>query len=1099
MPDKESMELVFSVDSDKLETTIKTVLNGAVNNINKDESLFKLTPHVDSSSLQNEISKIIKSINTDNLIILKTKVDSKKGNSSNITTISNENKVIENQTKIIKENNNVKQESVKVTDELNKKTKELLNNKTVESTNNSNIININDYVKAIGKLKSFEIELQSLGEYGKGLKVDFEDLRNTLSKSFTTDEFADWTKKFQAAKTLSSSIKKDVNINSSKPKANSDTLNIEKWTEQVYKIEELTSKLKSNNLKSLPIVNTLTNLQQDLLNVNTKTEFTEWINSFKSVEHELNLIKIAYDGLKTASKEVKLNPNLKQSYRELNEFFHAIKNTNDLETFNNKLSEFNKISIDDKFKKLQSNVSEFNKQLNDSRFTGVSELKEKTSGLLNDIENIKSNIKLLNETDLSQLSAKFKELSDENKKLNVKKNQPIGETISKTNLTKMDTLLEKMRKSVFNTKELENRLVKLKQNLNENTDFKSLSKINDYLKLIKSEFELIKTSNSIKSVNKTLDVVDVSTSITKFKTFERIISDTKIDISTLQDSIELLKITFLDFQNNGGNFKSYDDYKKFDRLLNQVISSYRTLTKIENAKNGGSYKEKVNSEMESLRTLWNKTQNSFKSTSSIYDKDYSKIQELFTSIQNGTETLPTSKIEEFFTLTNRLKQNLGDLNQYKKIGEVINKGFDTSSSITKISEINKALTNLIANTKTNSVDFSKAIENVKNAMNKYYGVFNGDELQMTETSAVKSLNVAFDKLKIAWNELQNATTEDDKINKTKSLTQAYAEYQTELTNVTNAERELSASLRNAQATQRAASNLEDYRAKLQTLQNTIQNFIQNNDRVLNNSSYAQQLNSLSDSIATSLNRANLDPIDKDTFNRFRTQFSTLRNEIIATGNTGKTFATKMAEQFSKLGIYFSAATLFMRARSELKKMYDNILALDTAMTELKKVTNETSSTYTKFLDDAINRATKLGSTLADTVNATADFARLGYNISDASTLADSTLIYKQVGDDIKDISEASSSIISTMKAFDVKAEDSISIVDKFNEVSNNFAISSGGIGEALQNSASSLAAANNTLGESIALIVAGNDVIQNPNEVGTALKTKRCLCVQQCA
>lgn len=1092
MPDKESMELVFSVDSDKLETAIKTALSGAVSNINKDESLFKLTPHVDSSSLQNEISEIIKSINTDNLIVLKTKVDSKKVDSSTISNISNENKIIENQTKIIKENNNVKQESVKVTDELNKKTKELLNNKTVESTNNSNIININDYVKSIGKLKSFEIELQSLGEYGKGLKVDFEDLRNTLSKSFTTDEFADWTKKFQAAKTLASSIKKDVNVNS-------DTLNIEKYTEQVYKIEELTSKLKSSNLKSLPIVNTLTNLQQDLLNVNTKTKFTEWIKSFKSVEHELNLIKIAYDGLKTASKEVKLNPNLKQSYRELNEFFHAIKNTNDLETFNNKLSEFNKISIDDKFKKLQSNVSEFNKQLNNSRFTGVSELKEKTLGLLSDIENIKSNIKLLNETDLSQLSAKFKKLSDENKKLNVKKNQPIGETISKTNLTKMNTFLEKMKKSVFSTKALEERLDKLKQKLNENTDFKTLSKINDDLKLIKSEFELIKTSNSIKSVNKTLDVVDVSTSITKFKTFEKIISNTKIDISTLQDSIELLKSTFLDFQNNGGNFKSYDDYKKFDRLLNQVILSYRTLTKIENAKNGGSYKEKVSSKMESLRTLWNKTQNSFKSTSSIYDKDYSKIQELFTSIQNGTETLPTSKIEEFFTLTNKLKQNLENLNQYKKIGEVINKGFDTSSSIDKISEINKALTNLIANTKTNSVDFSKAIENVKNAMNKYYGIFNGNNLQMTDSSAVKSLKVAFDKLKMSWNEFQKATTEDDKINKTKALTQAYSKYQTELTNVTNAERELSASLRNAQATQRAASNLEDYRAKLQTLQNTIQNFIRNNDRVLNNSGYAQQLNTLSDSITTSLNRANLEPINKDTFNRFRTQFSTLRNEIIATGNTGKTFATKIAEQFSKLGIYFSAATIFMRARSGLKKMYDNVLALDTAMTELKKVTNETSATYTKFLDDAINRATKLGSTLADTVNATADFARLGYNISDASTLADSTLIYKQVGDDIEDISEASSSIISTMKAFDVKAEDSISIVDKFNEVSNNFAISSGGIGEALQNSASSLAAANNTLGESIALIVAGNDVIQNPNEVGTALKTKRCLCVQQCA
>ncbi len=54
---------------------------------------------------------------------------------------------------------------------------------------------------------------------------------------------------------------------------------------------------------------------------------------------------------------------------------------------------------------------------------------------------------------------------------------------------------------------------------------------------------------------------------------------------------------------------------------------------------------------------------------------------------------------------------------------------------------------------------------------------------------------------------------------------------------------------------------------------------------------------------------------------------------------------------------------------------------------------------------------------------------------------------------------------------------------------NNFAISSQGIGVALQKSASALAAANNDLEESIALITAMNAVIQDPEKVGTALKT----------
>ena len=112
------------------------------------------------------------------------------------------------------------------------------------------------------------------------------------------------------------------------------------------------------------------------------------------------------------------------------------------------------------------------------------------------------------------------------------------------------------------------------------------------------------------------------------------------------------------------------------------------------------------------------------------------------------------------------------------------------------------------------------------------------------------------------------------------------------------------------------------------------------------------------------------------------------------------------------------------------------------------------------------------------------FARLGYTLDEATSLADSANIYKNVGDGITDINEASQSIISTMKAFNIEAEDSISIVDKFNETGNRYAISSKGIGDALQRSAAALAQAGNDLNESIGLIVGGNAVVQDPDVVG---------------
>lgn len=107
----------------------------------------------------------------------------------------------------------------------------------------------------------------------------------------------------------------------------------------------------------------------------------------------------------------------------------------------------------------------------------------------------------------------------------------------------------------------------------------------------------------------------------------------------------------------------------------------------------------------------------------------------------------------------------------------------------------------------------------------------------------------------------------------------------------------------------------------------------------------------------------------------------------------------------------------------------------------------------------------------------------------ASSLADAAVVYKNVGDGISDISTASESIISTMRAFNIDAKNAMTIVDKYNEVGNRFAISSKGVGDVLLRSASALQTAGNTLDESIALGTGANSIIQDPEKVGTALKT----------
>ena len=203
----------------------------------------------------------------------------------------------------------------------------------------------------------------------------------------------------------------------------------------------------------------------------------------------------------------------------------------------------------------------------------------------------------------------------------------------------------------------------------------------------------------------------------------------------------------------------------------------------------------------------------------------------------------------------------------------------------------------------------------------------------------------------------------------------------------------------------------------------------------------------------------------------------------------ESFGTKISRLFS---VHFDTALAMVGVhliQQGLRELYQNVVDIDTAMTELKKVTNETDEVYSNFLNNTSQRAEKLGATVSDTINATADFARLGYNLEDASQLADAAIVYKNVGDGITDISNASESIISTMQAFGVSADDVMSIVDKFNEVGNNYAISSKGVGDALLRSAAAMHTANNSLDQTIALATAANTVVQNPEKVGTTLKT----------
>lgn len=437
--------------------------------------------------------------------------------------------------------------------------------------------------------------------------------------------------------------------------------------------------------------------------------------------------------------------------------------------------------------------------------------------------------------------------------------------------------------------------------------------------------------------------------------------------------------------------------------------------------------------------------------------------------------------------------------------------FDADGSVANLNAYNSALQTLQASLKAYNQAVSQADTASKNAfngldqkvrdlnslLNSLKTSYNGTALQDTGIEeTITQAETALSRMREALNERSFGNQNYQQIdNLIADMGDAAQKAGTPINSLGSLMSALGTNINNAQTAIREfnreakdEASTDSLEKRLNNLLYTVQRYADANQKIMGNSETASQYESLVGSINSSLYSGDNGQM-KANINDLQKQFSELKvraQELDLEGKTlGQTFRDLFGEHFST-AIAMGALHLM---QDSLQQVFQSVLDIDSAMTELKKVTDETSVTYNRFLSDAGDRAQQLGATVSDTITATADFARLGYDLQEATDLSNAAITYKTVGDGIEDINAASESIISTMKAFGIEAEDSMRIVDKFNEVGNNFAISSAGVGDALQRSAAALHAAGNDIDESIGMIVAANNVAQDPDMVGNALKT----------
>ena len=279
---------------------------------------------------------------------------------------------------------------------------------------------------------------------------------------------------------------------------------------------------------------------------------------------------------------------------------------------------------------------------------------------------------------------------------------------------------------------------------------------------------------------------------------------------------------------------------------------------------------------------------------------------------------------------------------------------------------------------------------------------------------------------------------------------------------------------------KSANTFNETTAK--TFGNQMTAWARNNGKAVK--AYGSQLNDLQTRLQTAITNG-----DGAAVRQLREEFRLLQSEARATGNVGKTFAQSFTSSLGSVAKFAASYVSLYRVFNELKQGVQTVVELDTALVDLQKTSTATPKQLNSFYKEANNIAKQYGATTQQIIQGAADWSRLGYNLQDAQTMSKLSSQFAAISPGMS-VENSTNYLVSTMKAFGIEADDVLDgVMSKVNAVGNGFALTNEDIMTALQNSSSAMAVANNSLDETIALITAGTEIVQDASKVGNGLRT----------
>ncbi len=224
-----------------------------------------------------------------------------------------------------------------------------------------------------------------------------------------------------------------------------------------------------------------------------------------------------------------------------------------------------------------------------------------------------------------------------------------------------------------------------------------------------------------------------------------------------------------------------------------------------------------------------------------------------------------------------------------------------------------------------------------------------------------------------------------------------------------------------------------------------------------------------------------------SLDRIHGEIMKIYNAEVEAGRAGRSFFDTLKNSgFHQLAAQMAGMFGFYDVINLGKEGFNVVRELNTALTEMRKVSDETVQSLKDYQATTFDTADAVGTTAKQIQNSTADWMRLGESMNQAAESAKDANVLLNVSE-FEGIDEATESLVSMSQAY--KDLDKMDIIDVLNNIGNNYSISTDGLATALKDSASALVTANNDLNEAVSLTTAGNAITQDPSKVGAGLRT----------